>query len=241
MKAKTKRIWKLLAEQLALFSGELMLVIVLGLISVWGFIYIARLLITNQVQAFDEDVLAWMDSIRSPALDIVMKGFTSLGNPQTVVIPIIMVVVYFLFLKPHRWYAVRIPAVAAGSYIMNRILKYWFNRPRPAQEGRMVDVLVDLSFPSGHAMFALAFYGLLIHVTWKFAKNTAVKWSIITLIIISIFMIGISRVYLKVHYLTDVLAGFAAGFLWLVICLFFIRRIEKLIRRREKPVQPTRE
>jgi membrane-associated phospholipid phosphatase len=237
MKEKTKRIWKILGEELALFSAELMLVIVLGMVSLWGFIYLASLLITNKVQEFDERVLEWMDTIRTPAMDIFMKGFTALGNPQTVVIPILMIVGYFLFLKPHRWYAIKIPAVALGSYLLNRFLKYWFNRPRPSEEDRMVDVLYDLSFPSGHAMFALAFYGLLIHIVWKFTQNHTLRWWLTALIILTIFLIGISRVYLKVHYLTDVLAGFAAGFLWLVICLFLIRRIEKLIRRGEKTVE----
>lgn len=236
MKAKTKRIWKLMMEEFALFSGELMLVIVLGLISLWGFIYIAQLLITNRVQAFDERVLEWMDNIRTPTLDVIMRGFTALGNPQTVVIPILMIVVYFLFMKPHRWYAVRIPSVALGSYLLNRALKSWFDRPRPAAHERMVDVLVDLSFPSGHAMFALAFYGLLIHIIWRFTKKAAMRRWLTVLVIIFILMIGMSRVYLKVHYLTDVLAGFAAGFLWLLICLFFIKRIEKLIRKQEKEV-----
>lgn len=239
MKAKTKRIWKLMMEELALFSGELTLVIVFGLLSLWGFIYLASLLLTNRVQAFDERVLAWIDTIQAPALDWIMKGFTALGNPQTVVIPILMIVVYFLFLKPHRWYAVRIPAVALGSYLLNRLLKAWFDRPRPANSEHMVDVLYSLSFPSGHAMFALSFYGLLIHLVWQFVKKPSTRWWLTALIGFTIIMIGLSRVYLKVHYLTDVLAGFAAGFLWLVICLYLIKIIEKLIRKREKPVQNT--
>jgi undecaprenyl-diphosphatase len=234
MRERTKRIWKLMLEELALFSTELLLVIVLGLVSLWGFIYIAHLLVNNKVQAFDDAVHSWLGSIQSPALTGVMQVFTALGNPQTVIIPIILIFVYFLFIKPHRWFAIRIPVVALGSYIINRILKMWFDRPRPAEEGRMTEVLYNLSFPSGHAMFAAAFYGLLLHIVWKSAKNESVKVAIAALIIISIFIIGLSRVYLRVHYATDVLAGFAAGFLWLLLCLYITRRIEKQIMKREQ-------
>lgn len=221
-------------EELALFSTELLLVIVLGLISLWGFIFTAHLLIDNRVEAFDGAVHAWLTSVQSPALTAVMHVFTALGNPQTVIIPILMIIVYFLFVKPHRWYAIRIPVVALGSYLMNRLLKAWFNRPRPDISDHMTEVLYGLSFPSGHAMFAAAFYGLLLHILWKSTNSEKIRVIVSTIIIVTIFMIGLSRVYLKVHYATDVLAGFAAGFLWLLLCLYITRRIEKYIIRREK-------
>jgi membrane-associated phospholipid phosphatase len=236
MKAKVKRIWVLILEELALFSSELMLVIILGLLSLWGFIYIAHLLITDKVQKFDNAALDWFSSIQSPGLTAFMKLITALGNPPTVVVPILLIFIYFLFIKPHRWFAIRIPVVALGSYLVNRILKYWFQRPRPAASERMVEVLYNLSFPSGHAMFSFAFYGLLTHILWKSIKNQALRIIVTAFMIILMILIGVSRVYLHVHYVTDVLAGFAAGFLWLLLCLFITRRIEKYIQKREKPV-----
>jgi membrane-associated phospholipid phosphatase len=221
-------------EELALFSTELMLVIVLGLVSLWGFIYIAHLLITDRVKDFDDWVQAWMTSIQSPGMTTFMKIVTSLGNPQTVIVFIVLIIIYFLFIKPHRWFAIRIPVVALGSYLVNRLLKFWFNRPRPAVEERMVEVLYGLSFPSGHAMFAFAFYGLFIHIIWKSVQNPVLRISGMVFILAVIFFIGLSRVYLRVHYATDVVAGFAAGFLWLLLSLFLTRRIEKFIQRREQ-------
>lgn len=234
MKAKTKRIWNILLEELALFSTELMLVIILGLVSIWGFIYIAQLLVNNQVNAFDAWAQSWMTSWQSPGMTMLMKMFTALGNPQVVIVFIALVVIYYLFIKPHRWFALRIPVVAAGSYVLNRLLKYWFDRPRPVEEGRMVEVLVDLSFPSGHAMFAFAFYGLFIHIIWKTVRNEALRIAATVSILIVIFFVGLSRVYLGVHYFSDVVAGFAAGFIWLLLCLFLLRRIEKMLKRREE-------
>lgn len=233
MRARAKRIWVLMLEELALFSSELMLVIILGLISLWGFIYIAHLLVNDQVKVFDDAAQGWLDSIRSPGVTAFMKTITALGNPQTVLIPIILVFIYFLFIKPHRWYAIRIPVVALGSYLVNRLLKYWFQRPRPAASERMVDVLYNLSFPSGHAMFAFAFYGLLLHILWNSIHNRGLRIAVAAGMIVVMFLIGISRVYLRVHYPTDVLAGFAAGILWLLLCLFITRRIETYIHKRE--------
>ena len=81
-------------------------------------------------------------------------------------------------------------------------------------------------------MFSFAFYGLLIYVTWTFVKNRWLRYIISLILVVIILSVGASRVYLGVHFATDVLAGFLAGFIWLVTSILVIRYIESLIRRR---------
>ncbi|MBX9853267.1 MAG: phosphatase PAP2 family protein, partial [Cytophagaceae bacterium] len=95
-----------------------------------------------------------------------------------------------------------------------------------------------LSFPSGHAMISFSFYGLLIYMAWRGIKNKILKWTVVIGLLILIHAIGFSRVYLKVHYASDVMAGFAIGTVWLILSVFMLRKIEKISAKKvslEKP------
>jgi len=101
------------------------------------------------------------------------------------------------------------------STLLNQILKFIVQRPRPT-EYRIIDE-TGYSFPSGHSMVSAAFYGFLIYLIYKNIKNKYFKIGLITLLSILIVLIGISRVYLGVHYATDVLAGFLIAISYLII------------------------
>ncbi len=83
-----------------------------------------------------------------------------------------------------------------------------------------------LSFPSGHAIMSVTFYGLLIYIISQTIKDKEVKWSLIISLLALIQMIGISRVYLRVHYASDIAVGYITGGLWLLISLDVLKRIE---------------
>lgn len=101
------------------------------------------------------------------------------------------------------------------STIMNQLLKHLIQRPRPT-EFRIIDES-GYSFPSGHSMVSMAFYGFLIYLIYKKVENKYLKWTLISLISILVILIGISRIYLGVHYTSDVLAGFLISIIYLVI------------------------
>ena len=109
--------------------------------------------------------------------------------------------------------------------ILNQLLKRILQRPRPT-EFRIVEE-TGYSFPSGHSMVSMAFYGYLIYLIYRYIKNKYVKWTLITILSILICLIGISRIYLGVHYTSDVLGGFLLSISYLVI---YIRSIKKLIQ-----------
>ena len=105
---------------------------------------------------------------------------------------------------------------------LNQILKYILQRPRPT-EYRLIEE-TGFSFPSGHSMVSMAFYGYLIYLIYKYVKNKDLKWISIVLLSILICSIGISRIYLGVHYTSDVLGGFLASISYLVIYISAVNK-----------------
>lgn len=107
-------------------------------------------------------------------------------------------------------------------FVLNRLLKLIIARPRP-QILRLLEE-TGYSFPSGHAMVSMGFYGFLIYLAYKNIGNKKIKYPLIVFLSLLILSIGISRIYLGVHYATDVIGGFVIGFIYLV---FFIKYLYK--------------
>ena len=107
--------------------------------------------------------------------------------------------------------------------VLNQLLKRILQRPRPT-EFRIVEE-TGYSFPSGHSMASMAFYGYLIYLIYKYIKNKYVKWTLITILSLLICSIGISRIYLGVHYTSDVLGGFLLSISYLVVYISLIKDI----------------
>ena len=111
--------------------------------------------------------------------------------------------------------------------ILNQLLKRILQRPRP-NEFRIIEE-TGYSFPSGHSMVSMAFYGYLIYLIYKYVKNKYIKWGLITLLSILIVSIGTSRIYLGVHYTSDVLGGVLIAVSYLIIYISWVNKflIEK--------------
>ncbi len=111
-------------------------------------------------------------------------------------------------------------AMASG---INFLLKNILQRPRPT-EFRLIDES-GYSFPSGHSMVSMAFYGFLIYLIYKYVKNKKLKLILITFLSLLIFSIGISRIYLGVHYTSDVIGGFLIAISYLIIYTRIVKRL----------------
>ena len=105
---------------------------------------------------------------------------------------------------------------------LNQLLKRILQRPRPT-EYRIIEE-TGYSFPSGHSMISMAFYGYLIYLIYKHVKNKYIKWTLIALLSILICSIGVSRIYLGVHYTSDVLGGFLISISYLVIYISAVNK-----------------
>jgi membrane-associated phospholipid phosphatase len=155
-----------------------------------------------------------------PGLTQSLETITSLGNIFLVVLVDVIVGV-FLFIRKDWWRLLALfLAVAVGQAVLNA-LKVVFQRPRPK-----TDMYVfSYSFPSGHVFSATVIYGLCIYLTFRFIKNAMVKWLVSAALTLLILLVGFSRVYLGVHWLSDVLAVYATGFAWLLFSIFFAKAV----------------
>ena len=228
-----KRLFKKIVAESALFTVELLIVWGLFLVCIIAFLIIGSEVLEGDPIAFDQAAFGFAKDIANPALSQFIKFITFFASRQFLTPAALLLVAYFLFIRKHRWYSLKVPVVALGSITLNIVLKFFFDRPRP------ITPLVEasgLSFPSGHSMVAASFYGLLIYLVWHNVRNKAVRNLLIALLAVFVVLIGFSRIYLRVHYATDVVAGFAAGFLWVVVGIWSLRRIEKITRKEIAPV-----
>ena len=149
----------------------------------------------------------------------IAKVVTNLGGaPISIAITIILLIV----LK-NRKMSLSIALNLIIITLLNLLLKNIVQRPRPT-EFRMINE-TGYSFPSGHSMVSMAFYGYLIYLIYKKIDNKILKWILISPLSVLILSIGISRIYLGVHYTSDVLAGFIISFSYLIIYTSIVKRL----------------
>ena len=192
----------------------------------------------NGTFGFDAAAFRFFDRLAAaaPGLTPIVKFFTLLGTHYVMVPVSLSLIAWLVWGRRHRWHSWRVPVVALGAILLNMLLKATYQRPRP-----LLPHLVPahgLSFPSGHAMVAAAFWGLcwwLVRRSW--APGPARTLALWGLPVLALF-IGGSRVYLHVHYASDVLAGFAAGLAWLGLSLAVIGRYERRAARALAPTEP---
>jgi undecaprenyl-diphosphatase len=146
-----------------------------------------------------------------------MVALTQLGGWKAITIGSLSVIIYLLFKKRMDYLLAYVTAILGGN-VLFLILKMVIHRVRPISETSLIGV-VGWSFPSGHAAMSVIFYGMFSYFmmreteSWKLSVLTAVTALFV------VFLIGFSRIYLQVHYLSDVVAGYVGGLFWLTICL----------------------
>lgn len=151
-----------------------------------------------------------------------MKAITFLGNYKFLV-PANLILIAVLFLLKKNFTAWQVLVVALSSLGLKLGLKELFARSRPADP--MVYGITNYSFPSGHALMSVAFFGMLIWLADKYILSVFWRGCCIGFLVLLILVISFSRVYLRVHYTTDVLAGLCLGSCWLYFCLWFTEKI----------------
>jgi undecaprenyl-diphosphatase len=154
-----------------------------------------------------------------------MLFVTFLGNHKFLIPANLLVIFYFLSVAHQNWFSIRVLTIALSSLVLMLLLKTLFQRKRPLSP--LLKAAKGLSFPSGHSIMAVTFYGLLLYILLHTINAEWVKWLLAILLIALIILIGFSRVYLRVHYASDVLAGFIIGLLWLWISLIILNNLEE--------------
>jgi undecaprenyl-diphosphatase len=221
---------KKVGAAIAFLSVEMMAILVLFIIALLAFAYLIRRVIVLHETGFDESVFSFINQYVSNRNTDIMLLFTFLGTHRFLIPANLLLIAYFLFIKKHKWYSIKIPAIALSSLGLMFGLKHLFGRPRP--DVPLIFKADGLSFPSGHAMFSVTFYGLLVYLVYKTVQNKAAKWGLIIFLLVFVVTIGFTRVYLRVHYASDVIAGFSVGFMWLVFALAVLNRMERYSRKK---------
>lgn len=170
------------------------------------------------INAIDETIYNLIFKLFSTPTTFIMTFISHLGSAT---ILILICIILYILLKDKKM-ALIIMLNLAIVYLLNVIIKMIIARPRP-------DILrlvyeTGYSFPSGHAMVATGFYGFLIYIANKKIKNKALRRCITILLTLLIFLIGISRIYLGVHYATDIIGAFIIGIIYLVIFINILKK-----------------
>jgi len=215
--------------EIRLFSLEIFVLLAIFTIALAVFIIIARMVLEGSTQNFDNRALTFISGYVTKVNTAVMEFFTFLGTHLFLIPANLLLTGWVLFIKKRQWYSIKIPSVALSSLLLMFILKLIFRRDRPASP--LLQAAKGFSFPSGHALMSVTFYGLLVLIVWQNVRQTWLKWALSVLLVLLILAIGLSRIYLRVHYASDVLAGFAVGLVWLLLSLWILSKVEKYSKR----------
>ncbi|KAA2216922.1 phosphatase PAP2 family protein [Maribacter flavus] len=206
------------------------LILVVGGINL--FVELTDTLKTDTLARYDTAVTDYIISFRNPSLTTFFKFVTDIGDVTGYLIVLILFVLLSWRIIKSWKYVLQSVVVLVLATLSNMALKRFVDRARPGIE-HLVSVKT-LSYPSGHAMGAMAFFGFLIYLISKLRINRIFKYSLMVLVALLILSIGISRIYLGVHYPSDVAGGFIAGFIWVVFCILIFDVIQ--IFRRDPEV-----
>ena len=215
--------------------GALGIILIAGLIVAAAgtavFVEVAEHVRAGSTQAFDELVMRWVASHHMPALDALMLEITALGT-GIVVLMIVAIAALFLILTKHKYPAILLLASSFGGLVLNLVLKLGFNRPRPSVVVAAVHTFSS-SFPSGHAMSAAIVYSTVAYLAARLHRQKWASWLIMTAAMGLIALIAFSRIYLGVHYPSDVVGGVAIGLAWAAFCMATLEAIQKFWLRRD--------
>ncbi|HEY4217887.1 MAG TPA: phosphatase PAP2 family protein [Gemmatimonadaceae bacterium] len=183
----------------------------------WAFTKLAGNVRQGHTQQFDDTVLRWMAAHQSATVQSIMVEITALGT-GVVVGMIVLVAGMFLWLNHHKHSAILLVAATLGGIVLDNLLKIGFNRPRP-QIFHWGTYAMSSSFPSGHAMSSVIVYGTVAYLAARLQRNLASRILTMLLAVVMISAICFSRMYLGVHYPSDIAAGLVIGLAWAGFCM----------------------
>ena len=195
------------------------LLVILSLV----FIAITILVKMNITASFDDCIYKFIISFKNDTITNIFKLITDLGDT----IAIITMLIFSFILFKNKIYPKLMTLNICCIVVINQLLKHIIRRPRPeiirlVEEG-------GFSFPSGHSMASFGFYGLLIYIVYKSKLNKKLKIFLISTLSILISLIGISRIYLGVHYASDVIGGFIMSYICLILFTNFTKKYFKKV------------
>ena len=191
------------------------------IIALYLFVLLTDEVIIDKDHRFDEGVFHFLADDLTPGLIRVMRFFTFFGKPEFL-IPAYIITIFYFVLRKKKQYAIEVAIMGGSSTLLLFGLKALFRRNRPKLP--VLKELSGFSFPSGHALLMFVFCSVLIYLAWNSHLKPIWKWSLATFLLLFSLVVGISRIVLRVHYATDVIAGFCLGYAWVIFGLWVQRR-----------------
>lgn len=194
---------------------------VISLLCVVGFSLVSLLISDHKIIHFDSNVISAVQGLESPGLTSIMKFFTFIGSSKAVIVLSLLLMVFLYVVLHHRLELILFTVALVGSAILNDVLKNLFHRLRPNLH-RLIDIS-GYSFPSGHAMTAFTVYGMVAFLLWRHLESKRNRSILVLFSVFMILMIGISRIYLGVHYPSDIIGGYFVSAFWLTNLIWFFQ------------------
>ncbi len=198
--------------------------LLLSLLGLWALSGLTEGVMEGETTRFDEGVLLWMNARATPGLDRVALRVTALGD-GVVVAAISLVAGTLLWLLGQRAYAALLATGVGGAWVIYPVLKLVFDRPRPQLFEWRAHYAHASSYPSGHATMAMVLLVVLAYIVHRLAGRRRIGVAAMLLAGAAVLLIGLSRLYLGVHYPSDVIAGYVVGFTWAVFCALAVEAL----------------
>lgn len=218
----------------------LILAIGLGLSMLFLAIFseIAEEALEQETWTFDSSIIHYFNSISTEGLDVLMIVITELGSVWFLTAFSIAAILYLWTKHKDKWGILFFILAVGGGGLLTLLLKNLYERSRPSINPE-IDA-IGFSFPSGHSMGSLIFYGFIIYFIMRSRASELVKGLAISFLAVLVVLIGISRIYLGAHFPSDVLAGYFAGAIWLLLSILALEWIQWQSRSQVRPVHEIR-
>jgi undecaprenyl-diphosphatase len=207
--------------------GNLVIAAALAVVAgTWGFVELLDAVQEGETQRFDEWMIRTLRQHEGPAwLQEIGRDFTALGGVAVMALITLAVAGYLLLSRRYRamWLVV---AATAGGLVLSTVLKYFIDRDRPALVEHK-SMVYTKSFPSGHSMMAAVVYLTLGSLLARIMPGRVLKLYFLVLAMVLTFLVGVSRIYLGVHWPTDVLAGWVGGLVWALLVWLVARHLQR--------------
>jgi undecaprenyl-diphosphatase len=192
------------------------------------FVFFAVTFNTTWIEQFDAVVGDGIRTMRGDFLTSIFIFITDLGEFLPILIIGLIFVLFGVFVLKLRWKVLIVAVAVLCSWVSNALLKLVFVRARPTVEH--LSFADGYSFPSGHAMVSTTFYGILGYILWQYFKEKGMPVlarCIYIFTIVWIVLMGVTRVYLGVHFPSDIIAGTALGYAWLLLAIAAMSRVKR--------------
>lgn len=210
----------------------------LSILFIYLFTEVAEDMLEEEVKGFDGAIIGFFKYIESDTLDQVMAFVTELGSVWFLSLLSIITVIMLWVRKRDKWGILFFIIGIGGGGLLTKVLKFYYERGRPSINPEYD--AVGYSFPSGHSMGSLIFYGFVTYFIVRSERRKTIKWIVAAAAGILVIWIGITRIYLGAHFPSDVIAGHLAGAIWLILSILAMEWVAWQHANSVRPIKAVR-